>query len=88
VCNIAVDTTPPRATVPPVVNVGIMQPFTIPQLSNIGDFSDTTVTVTLGDQRVAQVCGAACGTYLEPGMTPARLTIILSKSKPSIVRLE
>jgi hypothetical protein len=64
VCTIAVDTTPPKATAPPVVNVGIGQPFTIPQLSTIGDFSDTTVTVTLGDQRVAQVCGAACGLTL------------------------
>jgi hypothetical protein len=64
VCNIAVDTTPPRASAPPVVNVGIGQPFTIPQLSTVGDFSDTTVTVTLSNQRVAQVCVAACGLTL------------------------
>jgi hypothetical protein len=59
-CNVAVDTTPPRAAAPPVVNVAIGQPFTIPQLSTVGDFSDTTVTVTLGTQRVAQVCVAPC----------------------------
>jgi hypothetical protein len=55
-CNFAVDTTPPSAAAPEVVSVGIAQPFTIPQLSTVGDFSGTTVTVTLGTQRVAQVC--------------------------------
>lgn len=51
-----VDTKAPQATAPVVVKVALNTPVDIPQLTFVGDFSDTTVKTTLEGQRVTPVC--------------------------------